>query len=69
MAEYLYSWSERGQYGWRQTIENGRVVNVVSMPIKEAKEQYYATRSGELQSFDKLQEEIASAQLEASIKE
>ncbi len=38
---YLYSWSDRNQEGYRQTInEQNQVIYVCSIPISEAKEMY-----------------------------
>jgi hypothetical protein len=41
--EYLYSWG-MGR-GFKQTIRDGQVVNVIEIPALEAQEKYYATRS------------------------
>lgn len=46
--------------GYRQTIENGKVVNVISIPVEEAQREYYKSRSPEMQAFDTQQEEIAA---------
>jgi hypothetical protein len=44
---YMYSWSERGQTGYRQTCEKGKVLEVHSIGINEAKEKYSNFPDGE----------------------
>lgn len=39
---YLYSWTKFS--GYRQTIENGKVINIIEITPAEAQKQYYATR-------------------------
>lgn len=49
--------------GYRQTIENGKVVDVISISTEKAKQKYYETRSSELQLFDIQQEDDAKEKI------
>ena len=60
--EYLYSWNDAAGDAWVQKVEDGKVVQVNSVPIKEAKEKYYATRSKEMQAYDRGLEAAAAVE-------
>jgi len=57
--EYLYSWTSYSDTGQKQTVEDGKVIDVCSIPREEAKEMYYKTRSKEMQAYDSDREAAA----------